>query len=43
MMQAIIKRESAYLTVISVAHRLRYIDRIDRVALMKQGDLLECD
>jgi ABC-type multidrug transport system fused ATPase/permease subunit len=42
-MQAIIEREFASQTVISVVHRLRFIERFDRVALMKQGHLVECD
>ncbi|KAF7716519.1 Uncharacterized protein PECH_005196 [Penicillium ucsense] len=40
-MQAIIDREFKSQTVISVIHRLRYIDRYDRVALMKRGRLVE--
>ncbi|KAJ5085131.1 hypothetical protein N7532_009902 [Penicillium argentinense] len=42
-MQAIIETEFASQTVISVIHRLRYIERFDRVALLKNGQLLECD
>ncbi|KAJ9151149.1 putative Multidrug resistance-associated protein [Pleurostoma richardsiae] len=42
-MQDIIEREFAGQTVISVVHRLRYIDRFDRVALLKQGSLVEWD
>jgi ABC-type multidrug transport system fused ATPase/permease subunit len=42
-MQAIIEKEFASQTVISVIHRLRYIERFDRVALLKNGQLLECD
>ncbi|EPS31570.1 hypothetical protein PDE_06525 [Penicillium oxalicum 114-2] len=40
-MQAIIDREFKSQTVISVIHRLRYVDRYDRVALMKKGRLME--
>ncbi|KAJ5307053.1 hypothetical protein N7508_006068 [Penicillium antarcticum] len=43
MMQTIIEREFTSQTVISVVHRLRFIERFDRVALMKQGHLIECD
>jgi ATP-binding cassette subfamily C (CFTR/MRP) protein 1 len=42
-MQTIIEREFASQTVISIVHRLRYIERFDRVGLMKQGRLIECD
>lgn len=42
-MQSIIEREFASQTVISVMHRLRYIERFDRVALMKHGRLVEFD
>ncbi|KAJ5765966.1 uncharacterized protein N7511_003582 [Penicillium nucicola] len=41
--QTIIEREFASQTVIAVVHRLRFIDRFDRVGLMKQGSLIECD
>lgn len=40
-MQDIIDREFTSLTVISVIHRLRYVERYDRVALMKHGRLVE--
>lgn len=40
-MQDIIEREFSSHTVISVIHRLRYVDRYDRVALMKRGRLVE--
>lgn len=42
-MQAIIEREFAAQTVISVIHRLRYIERFDCVALLKHGRLVEFD
>lgn len=42
-MQSIIEREFASQTVISVVHRLRYIQTFDRIALMKHGRLLEFD
>jgi ABC-type multidrug transport system fused ATPase/permease subunit len=42
-MQSIIEREFASQTVISVLHRLRYIESFDRVALMKHGRLVEFD
>ncbi|KAJ5157847.1 uncharacterized protein N7482_008947 [Penicillium canariense] len=40
-MQAIIEREFTSQTVISVMHRLRYVEQYDRVALMKHGRLVE--
>ncbi|PWY72279.1 putative multidrug resistance-associated protein [Aspergillus heteromorphus CBS 117.55] len=43
MMQDIIEREFAHHTVVSVMHRLRYIDRFDRVVVLKNGALVECD
>ena len=42
-MQAIIEQGFASQTVLSVMHRLRYIERYDRVALLKQGRLVEFD
>ncbi|KAJ5592008.1 uncharacterized protein N7459_002377 [Penicillium hispanicum] len=42
-MQGIIEREFASQTIVSVMHRLRYIERFDRVALLKRGRLVECD
>ncbi|KAJ5781356.1 hypothetical protein N7457_006516 [Penicillium paradoxum] len=41
--QDIIEQEFASHTVISVLHRLRYVEQFDRVVLMKQGRLVECD
>lgn len=40
-MQEIIEREFTSQTIISVIHRLRYVESYDRVALMKQGRLVE--
>jgi ABC-type multidrug transport system fused ATPase/permease subunit len=42
-MQDIIDSEFSTKTVVAVVHRLRFIDRYDRVALMKYGELVECD
>lgn len=42
-MQEIIDEEFSAKTVVSVVHRLRFIDRYDRVAVMKNGELVECD
>ncbi|KAJ5140959.1 hypothetical protein N7448_004367 [Penicillium atrosanguineum] len=42
-MQNIIEKDFASQTVISVMHRLRYIERFDRVALLKHGRLVEFD
>lgn len=41
-MQEVIDREFAQQTVIAVMHRLRYIERYDRVALLKHGEMIEC-
>ncbi|KAK0634859.1 putative ATP-binding cassette transporter [Bombardia bombarda] len=42
-MQAVIDSEFKDATVIAVLHRLTYIDRFDRIAVLGQGKLLECD
>ncbi|KAI1781491.1 P-loop containing nucleoside triphosphate hydrolase protein [Hypoxylon cercidicola] len=42
-MQEVIDTQFQDTTVISVIHRYRYIDRYDRVALLKDGRLVECD
>jgi ATP-binding cassette, subfamily C (CFTR/MRP), member 1 len=42
-MQEIIDEEFSAKTVVSVVHRLRFVDRYDRVAVMKNGALVECD
>lgn len=42
-MQEIIETEFARQTVISVVHRLDYLERFDRVALLDNGVLVECD
>lgn len=42
-MQDVIEREFSKQTVIAVVHRLRYIDRFDRVVLLKNGELIESD
>lgn len=42
-MQEIIDTEFAAKTIIAVVHRLRFIDRYDRVAVMKNGEMVECD
>ncbi len=42
-MQEVIEKEFKGATVISVLHRFAFIDRYDRVAVMKQGRLVECD
>lgn len=42
-MQTIMERDFASQTVVSVMHRLRYIERFDRVALLKHGRLVEFD
>ncbi|KAJ5765749.1 hypothetical protein N7520_005308 [Penicillium odoratum] len=42
-MQEVIETEFTNQTVIMVMHRLHYITRVDRVALMKNGELVECD
>lgn len=42
-MQEVIETEFQDKTVISVLHRFDYIDRFDRVAIMRHGKLIECD
>lgn len=42
-MQGIIETEFQEQTVISVLHRLKYIGRYDRVAVLSRGELVECD
>ncbi|KAK4452861.1 P-loop containing nucleoside triphosphate hydrolase protein [Podospora aff. communis PSN243] len=42
-MQDVIEREFREATVISVLHRFTFIERFDRVAVMRQGKLVECD
>lgn len=42
-MQSVIESEFAEQTVIAVIHRFRYIDRFDRVVLLKHGCLVEND
>ncbi|KAF2670115.1 multidrug resistance-associated protein [Microthyrium microscopicum] len=42
-MQQIIESEFAEQTVIAVIHRFRFINKFDRVALLRRGELLECD
>lgn len=42
-MQDVIEKEFSTQTVIAVVHRLRYIDRFDRVVLLKNGELIEAD
>lgn len=42
-MQKVIETEFASQTVIMVMHRLRYVTRFDRVCLVKEGELVECD
>lgn len=42
-MQEIIDREFSETTVVSVIHRLRFINKYDRVAVIKNGELVECD
>lgn len=42
-MQEVIDKKFADRTVISVVHRFTYIDRFDKVAVMKYGELVEYD
>lgn len=42
-MQELIETELASQTVLAVVHRFRFIDRFDRVAVLKDGNLVECD
>lgn len=41
--QKVIETEFANKTIIAVTHRLRYITESDRVALIKNGELVEFD
>lgn len=42
-MQEIIDKEFSEKTVVAVVHRLRFIHKYDRVAVMRNGELVECD
>lgn len=42
-MQRVIDAEFTEQTIIAVVHRHRFIDRYDRVALLKSGELIEYD
>lgn len=42
-MQAIIESEFRSQTVVAVIHRLRYVERFDKVLLMKKGQVVEFD
>lgn len=42
-MQDVIEKEFSTQTIIAVVHRFRYIDRFDRVVLLKNGELIESD
>ncbi|KAF4849717.1 ABC transporter atnG [Colletotrichum siamense] len=43
MMQSIIDREFSEQTVISVIHRLRFVENYDKVLLLSRGEILEWD
>ncbi|OJJ78094.1 hypothetical protein ASPBRDRAFT_50885 [Aspergillus brasiliensis CBS 101740] len=43
LMQEIIEQDFRQQTVIAVVHRFAYIDGFDRVALLKDGEMIECD
>lgn len=42
-MQRIIEEEFSHATIISILHRLKHIRFYDRIVLLKEGKLLECD
>lgn len=42
-MQRVIDVEFKHVTVVSVLHRFTFIERFDRVAVLQQGRLMECD
>ena len=42
-MQAVVDAGFRDTTVVAVMHRFTYIERYDRVAVMKDGRLVECD
>ena len=41
-MYSVIEEQFAHQTIISVMHRLGYVERFDRVALLQNGELFEC-
>ncbi|KAF9875181.1 ABC transporter [Colletotrichum karsti] len=43
MMQKVIEKEFSQPTVISVIHRLRFVEKFDRILLLKQGNIVEWD
>jgi len=42
-MQEIIEKDFQSQTVVAVMHRLRYIDRYDKILLMRDGKVVEFD
>jgi ABC-type multidrug transport system fused ATPase/permease subunit len=42
-MQDVVENEFSSQTVLAVVHRLRYIDRFDKVAVLEGGVLVEFD
>lgn len=42
-MQEVLETDFAGQTVLSVVHRLGYIDRYDKVAVLQRGELMEFD
>lgn len=42
-MQAVVDAEFQGATVVAVMHRFTYIERYDRVALLREGRMVECD
>jgi ABC-type multidrug transport system fused ATPase/permease subunit len=43
MMQKVIDEEFADRTIIAIVHRFAYIDRFERVAVLRAGKVVECD
>jgi ATP-binding cassette, subfamily C (CFTR/MRP), member 1 len=42
-MQGIVDTEFKHCTVLAVMHRLKHVDKYDKVALMHEGQLIEYD
>ncbi|PYH61790.1 uncharacterized protein BO96DRAFT_380174 [Aspergillus niger CBS 101883] len=43
LMQDVIEQDFRQQTVISVVHRFAYVDRFDRIAFLRDGEMIECD
>ncbi|GKZ96812.1 hypothetical protein AnigIFM59636_011330 [Aspergillus niger] len=43
LMQDVIEQDFRQQTVISVVHRFAYVDRFDRIAFLRDGEMIKCD